>query len=104
MYIKAGLPAKAARIAISHPDITSQVDLVERIAKQLLKGGLHERVHHAFPYLYTVCFSRVFCLIENAAMLSMNEILPVIKDACYPLVKVRSCLAPLDLFFKCCTL
>lgn len=43
MYMKAGLPAKAARIAISHPDITSQVDLVERIAKQLLKGGLHER-------------------------------------------------------------
>ena len=86
MYIKAGLPAKAARIAISHPDITSQVDLVERIAKQLLKGGLHERVRHTFPYL-SVCF----CLIENAAMLSINELLTVIKDACYPLVKVRSC-------------
>ena len=44
MYIKAGLPAKAARIAISHPDIASQNDLIERIASQLVKGGLHERV------------------------------------------------------------
>ena len=44
MYIKAGLPAKAARIAISHTEITSQTDVIERIAAQLVKGGLHERV------------------------------------------------------------
>ena len=44
MYIKAGLPAKAARIAISHNEIASQSDVIERIAAQLVKGGLHERV------------------------------------------------------------
>ena len=50
MYMKAGLPAKAARIAITHSDISSQTDLVERIASQLVKGGLHERV----GYLWTL--------------------------------------------------
>jgi hypothetical protein len=44
MYIKAGLPAKAARIAIAHPDISSQTEVIEKIASQLVKGGLYERV------------------------------------------------------------
>ena len=49
MYIKAGLPAKAARIAIAHPDISSQTEIIERIASQLVKGGLYERVLEYSP-------------------------------------------------------
>ncbi|KAJ3607079.1 hypothetical protein NHX12_026594 [Muraenolepis orangiensis] len=43
LYLKAGLPAKAARLAISHPDITSSSDVVNRIAAALLKGEFYER-------------------------------------------------------------
>ena len=51
MYIKAGLPAKAARIAISHPDISSQTEVIEKIASQLVKGGLYERVQTRTNYI-----------------------------------------------------
>ena len=65
MYIKAGLPAKAARIAIAHPDISSQTEVIERIASQLVKGGLYERVWNMISILYVKirslnCFYRTF--------------------------------------------
>ncbi|KAG7280373.1 hypothetical protein CRUP_022201, partial [Coryphaenoides rupestris] len=43
LYLKAGLPAKAARLAISHPDITSSSDMVNRITAALIKGEFYER-------------------------------------------------------------
>lgn len=44
LYLKAGLPAKAARLALSRPDITSNSDTVSRIASSLIKGEFYERV------------------------------------------------------------
>ncbi|XP_026197771.1 intraflagellar transport protein 172 homolog [Anabas testudineus] len=43
LYLKAGLPAKAARLAISRPEITSNSDIVSRIATSLIKGEFYER-------------------------------------------------------------
>ncbi|GLD73924.1 intraflagellar transport protein 172 homolog [Lates japonicus] len=43
LYLKAGLPAKAARLAISRPEITNNSDTVSRIASSLIKGEFYER-------------------------------------------------------------
>ncbi|KAM9840528.1 intraflagellar transport protein 172 homolog [Aulostomus maculatus] len=43
LYLKAGLPAKAARLAISQADITNNSDTVSRIAASLIKGEFYER-------------------------------------------------------------
>ncbi|XP_023121303.2 intraflagellar transport protein 172 homolog [Amphiprion ocellaris] len=43
LYLKAGLPAKAARLAISRPEITNSSETVSRIAAQLIKGEFYER-------------------------------------------------------------
>ncbi|XP_072218456.1 intraflagellar transport protein 172 homolog [Leuresthes tenuis] len=43
LYLKAGLPAKAARLAISHPEISSSSEIVSRIAASLIKGEFYER-------------------------------------------------------------
>ncbi|KAL6096181.1 ift172 [Pungitius sinensis] len=43
LYLKAGLPAKAARLAISHAEITNNSDTVGRIAASLIKGEFYER-------------------------------------------------------------
>ncbi|XP_064625451.1 intraflagellar transport protein 172 homolog [Lineus longissimus] len=43
LYLKAGLPARAARLATSREDLMSSSDLITRIASALLKGEFHER-------------------------------------------------------------
>ncbi|XP_034555797.1 intraflagellar transport protein 172 homolog [Notolabrus celidotus] len=43
LYLKAGLPAKAARLAISRPEISNNSDTVSRIAASLIKGEFYER-------------------------------------------------------------
>uniref|UniRef100_A0A668A2T2 Intraflagellar transport protein 172 homolog n=1 Tax=Myripristis murdjan TaxID=586833 RepID=A0A668A2T2_9TELE len=43
LYLKAGLPAKAARLAISRPEVTNNSDSVSRIAAALIKGEFYER-------------------------------------------------------------
>ncbi|KAF7654055.1 hypothetical protein LDENG_00075250, partial [Lucifuga dentata] len=42
-YLKAGLPAKAARLAISQPELTNNSDAVSCIAASLIKGEFYER-------------------------------------------------------------
>ncbi|XP_048583111.1 intraflagellar transport protein 172 homolog [Nematostella vectensis] len=48
LYMKAGLPAKAARLAMSKEDLAQSADLIERIAAALLKGGLYEKAGELF--------------------------------------------------------
>lgn len=48
LYLKAGLPAKAARLAISRPEITNNSDTISRIAASLIKGEFYERVSGLF--------------------------------------------------------
>ncbi|XP_027053913.1 intraflagellar transport protein 172 homolog [Pocillopora damicornis] len=43
LYLKAGLPAKAARLALSKEELIHSSELPERIAAALLKGGLYEQ-------------------------------------------------------------
>ncbi|KAG7214317.1 hypothetical protein INR49_004455 [Caranx melampygus] len=43
LYLKAGLPAKAARLAISRPETANHSDTVSRIASSLIKGEFYER-------------------------------------------------------------
>uniref|UniRef100_A0A3B3H2Z1 Intraflagellar transport 172 n=1 Tax=Oryzias latipes TaxID=8090 RepID=A0A3B3H2Z1_ORYLA len=43
-YLKAGLPTKAARVAISRPEISRSAETVEAIAASLVKGEFYERV------------------------------------------------------------
>lgn len=44
LYLKAGLPAKAARLALGQPEIGSNSDIISRIAVSLMKGEFYERV------------------------------------------------------------
>ncbi|CAL8315982.1 unnamed protein product [Lota lota] len=43
LYLAAGLPAKAARLATSHPEVMSSSDVVNRITAALIKGEFFER-------------------------------------------------------------
>ncbi|EDV25844.1 uncharacterized protein TRIADDRAFT_24195 [Trichoplax adhaerens] len=43
MFMKSGLPAKAAHVAISHSELSSQSDIMDRIASALLSDGLFEK-------------------------------------------------------------
>ncbi|XP_041357336.1 intraflagellar transport protein 172 homolog isoform X2 [Gigantopelta aegis] len=42
LYMKAGLPARAARLATSREELMSNSDLISRIASSLIKGELYE--------------------------------------------------------------
>ncbi|XP_041831040.1 intraflagellar transport protein 172 homolog [Melanotaenia boesemani] len=48
LYLKAGLPAKAARLAISRPEITGSSETVSRIAASLIKGEFYERAGNLY--------------------------------------------------------
>lgn len=43
LYMKAGLPARAARLAASREELMSNSELISRIAAALIKADLHER-------------------------------------------------------------
>ncbi|CAL1585627.1 unnamed protein product [Knipowitschia caucasica] len=43
LYLRAGLPAKAARLALSKPHLIQDSDLVNRIAASLVQAEFHER-------------------------------------------------------------
>lgn len=43
LYMKAGLPARAARVVQHHAELSSQPELLQGIAANLLKSGLHEK-------------------------------------------------------------
>lgn len=48
LYMKAGLPARAARLAASREELMSNSELVSRIAAALIKAELHERAGELF--------------------------------------------------------
>lgn len=48
LYMKAGLPARAARLAYSRSDLMSNHSLMEQIASALLKYDLHEQAGELF--------------------------------------------------------
>lgn len=43
LYMKAGLPAKAARLVTQHEQLSRQPDLLQQIASSLVKAGLYEK-------------------------------------------------------------
>lgn len=44
LYLKAGLPAKAARLVLTQEELLANTELVEHITAALIKGELYERV------------------------------------------------------------
>lgn len=44
LYLKAGLPARAARLVLSREELLANSELVERITSALIKSELYERV------------------------------------------------------------
>lgn len=50
LYLKAGLPTKAARLAVEQPEISSSSDSVSRIVASLIRGEFYETVS-GFPLL-----------------------------------------------------
>lgn len=44
LYLKAGLPARAARLALTREELLANTELVEHITAALIKGELYERV------------------------------------------------------------
>lgn len=63
LYLKAGLPAKAARLAISRPEIASNSDTVSRIAASLLKGEFYERVSGLFSVFIVTSLGLFYLLL-----------------------------------------
>lgn len=54
LYLKAGLPARAARLVLTREELLANTELVEHITAALIKGGLYERVWLAScPYPFT---------------------------------------------------
>ncbi|XP_062507829.1 intraflagellar transport protein 172 homolog isoform X2 [Corticium candelabrum] len=51
LYMKAGLPARAARVALENSDMMGVNDVMERIAAALMKGGLYEKAGEMFEKL-----------------------------------------------------
>ena len=43
LYMKAGLPAKAARLVTQHEELSRQPELLQQIASSLVKAGLYEK-------------------------------------------------------------
>uniref|UniRef100_A0A4W5KBN0 Intraflagellar transport protein 172 homolog n=1 Tax=Hucho hucho TaxID=62062 RepID=A0A4W5KBN0_9TELE len=48
LYLKAGLPAKAARLAMSREELVTNSDVINRIAAALIKGEFYERAGDLF--------------------------------------------------------
>ncbi|KAG2468228.1 IF172 protein, partial [Polypterus senegalus] len=48
LYLKAGLPAKAARLALSRDELIANNNIVSRITSSLIKGDFHERAGDLF--------------------------------------------------------
>lgn len=52
LYLRAGLPAKAARLAMSRDELMTNGDVINRISTALVRGELYEQVsgppHQAF--------------------------------------------------------
>lgn len=44
LYLKAGLPARAARLVLTREELLANTELVEHITTALIKGELYERV------------------------------------------------------------
>ena len=44
LYMKAGMPSRAARLVTSNEELMENRDLVQRIAATLIKGEFYERV------------------------------------------------------------
>lgn len=44
LYLKAGLPAKAARLVLAREELLANTELVGHITSALIKGELYERV------------------------------------------------------------
>lgn len=67
LYLKAGLPAKAARLAMSQSEITNSSETVDRIAASLIKGEFYERVSGSFlPPVFPASLSP--SLLASASM------------------------------------
>lgn len=43
LYMKAGLPAKAARLVTQHEELSQQPDLLQQIASSLVKASIYEK-------------------------------------------------------------
>lgn len=48
LYLKAGLPAKAARLVLAREELLANTELVENITAALIKGELYERAGDLF--------------------------------------------------------
>lgn len=52
LYLRAGLPAKAARLAMSRDELLTNGDVINRVSTALIRGELYEQVsgpaHWAF--------------------------------------------------------
>lgn len=50
LYLKAGLPARAARLVLTREELLANTELVEHITAALIKGELYERVWPQCPF------------------------------------------------------
>lgn len=84
LYLKAGLPAKAARLAIGQPEISSNSDTISRIAAGLIKGEFYERVSAPTTALVQTEFTHSGIeppIVDTSAGRSLPPSRPVLPDA-----------------------
>lgn len=70
LYMKAGLPARAARVALEHSELTGVSDVMERIAAALMKAGLFEKVGK-------LVLRSCDCVVDSWLTFSEREILHI---------------------------
>lgn len=98
LYLKAGLPAKAARLAMSQSEITNSSETVDRIAASLIKGEFYERVSGSFlPPVFPASLSP--SLLASASM--PEQVFFVIFSFELCLLHLPVFLCVLFLFFFC---
>lgn len=71
LYLRAGLPAKAARLAMNRDELMTNGDVINRISTALIRGELFEQVsgppHWAFLVVRKLLPVLCICEIERTA-------------------------------------
>lgn len=72
LYLRAGLPAKAARLAMSRDELMTNGDVINRISTALIRGELYEQVSGPPHWAFFLC--SVKALILSFASLRYTSI------------------------------
>lgn len=59
LYLRAGLPAKAARLAMSRDELLTNGDIINRVSMALIRGELYEQVSGPSHWVFFLVVSKL---------------------------------------------